>query len=205
MFIPFNPKWYVGYLLLLVNLWKSLLLWYKIVIVFHSCSGKCKFSVISCASSNGREPESSEGGIKGVEKILEEKRRAELSARIASGEFTVKDSGYAAFFLFWGVVYLLFLVLTICFGFCVFYKQVFHLYWRMDCQKLVFQMRFWNFYSNGLMLVKIIQRFLKQKEQLVPLGVRHSSYPCMSFTSHTVEFLDWLSDLRSVYCYLVCN
>lgn len=57
-------------------------------------NGKCKFSVISCASSNGREPESSEGGIKGVEKILEEKRRAELSARIASGEFTVKDSGF---------------------------------------------------------------------------------------------------------------
>ena len=30
-----------------------------------------------------------------IEKQLEEKRRAELSARIASGEFTVEESGYA--------------------------------------------------------------------------------------------------------------
>ncbi|CAN1765623.1 Protein LUTEIN DEFICIENT 5, chloroplastic [Linum perenne] len=41
--------------------------------------------VIACASSNGRKPE---------EKILEEKRRAELSARIASGAFTVEKSGF---------------------------------------------------------------------------------------------------------------
>ena len=43
-----------------------------------------------CDSSNGREPEK---GVKGVEKLLEEKRRAELSARIASGEFTIERSG----------------------------------------------------------------------------------------------------------------
>ncbi|XP_065853210.1 protein LUTEIN DEFICIENT 5, chloroplastic [Euphorbia lathyris] len=48
--------------------------------------GKCKFGVISCDSSNGREPN--------VEKMVEEKRRAELSARIASGEFTVQQSGF---------------------------------------------------------------------------------------------------------------
>ncbi|KAF2307371.1 hypothetical protein GH714_026682 [Hevea brasiliensis] len=57
-------------------------------------SGKCKLAVISCASSNGKEPESTEGGVESVERILEEKRRAELSARIASGEFTVKKSGF---------------------------------------------------------------------------------------------------------------
>lgn len=49
--------------------------------------------VIVCASSNGRGPESLEDGVKKVESILEEKRRAELSARIASGEFTVEKPG----------------------------------------------------------------------------------------------------------------
>ncbi|KAL1322405.1 hypothetical protein HN51_067401 [Arachis hypogaea] len=49
--------------------------------------------VIACSSSNGRGPNSSkdDDGVKNVEKLLEEKRRAELSARIASGEFTVKQ------------------------------------------------------------------------------------------------------------------
>lgn len=58
--------------------------------------GKCKFSsILACASSsNGREPESVDNGVKKVEKILEQKRRAELSARIASGEFTVQQSGF---------------------------------------------------------------------------------------------------------------
>ncbi|PSR98088.1 Protein LUTEIN DEFICIENT 5 like [Actinidia chinensis var. chinensis] len=52
----------------------------------------CRSSVTSCCdSSNGREPEK---GVKGVEKLLEEKRRAELSARIASGEFTIERSGF---------------------------------------------------------------------------------------------------------------
>ncbi|XP_050221885.1 protein LUTEIN DEFICIENT 5, chloroplastic [Mercurialis annua] len=46
-------------------------------------NGRCKFGVISCASSNGREPESGE-----------DKKRAELSNRIASGEFTVQQSGF---------------------------------------------------------------------------------------------------------------
>ncbi|XAR48354.1 hypothetical protein NMG60_11031161 [Bertholletia excelsa] len=56
-------------------------------------------SVISCSSSssNGREPSNSNSvdqGVKNVEKLLEEKRRAQLSARIASGEFTVQRSGF---------------------------------------------------------------------------------------------------------------
>ncbi|KAK7243292.1 hypothetical protein RIF29_38085 [Crotalaria pallida] len=42
--------------------------------------------------SNGREPpDSAEDSVKSVERLLEEKRRAELSARIASGEFTVQQ------------------------------------------------------------------------------------------------------------------
>ncbi|CAL1361773.1 unnamed protein product [Linum trigynum] len=58
-------------------------------------TGKSRsFSVISCAASNGRKPESADGGSKSEKKILEEKRRAELSARIASGAFTVEESGF---------------------------------------------------------------------------------------------------------------
>lgn len=58
--------------------------------------GSCS-TVIACSSSNGRNPDSvDDDGVKSVERRLEEKRRAELSARIASGEFTVnKQSGYA--------------------------------------------------------------------------------------------------------------
>ena len=53
--------------------------------------------MITCSSSNGRDPNSvDEEDVKQVERILEEKRRAALSAKIASGEFTVKQkSGYA--------------------------------------------------------------------------------------------------------------
>ncbi|KAK4366443.1 hypothetical protein RND71_014323 [Anisodus tanguticus] len=51
-----------------------------------------KFSIRCC--SNGREPESVVEGVKKVEKLLEAKRRAELSARIASGEFTVEQPGF---------------------------------------------------------------------------------------------------------------
>ncbi|KAI5648903.1 hypothetical protein M9H77_34908 [Catharanthus roseus] len=60
-------------------------------------------TVIRCSynsNGNGREPPGNGGGdsvddsVKSVEKILEEKRRAELSARIASGEFTVEKSGF---------------------------------------------------------------------------------------------------------------
>lgn len=50
--------------------------------------------MVSCSySSNGRGgPE--DDSVKDVERLLEEKRRAELSARIASGEFTVEKSRY---------------------------------------------------------------------------------------------------------------
>ncbi|KAF9606360.1 hypothetical protein IFM89_025028 [Coptis chinensis] len=50
---------------------------------------RCSF--IACASNNGRE---SEDGVKSVECLVEEKKRAELAARIASGEFTVEQSGF---------------------------------------------------------------------------------------------------------------
>ncbi|KAL5769734.1 hypothetical protein ACOSP7_013888 [Xanthoceras sorbifolium] len=54
-----------------------------------------KFGTITCSSSsNGKEPESLNSGAKRVDKLLEEKKRAELSARIASGEFTVDKSGF---------------------------------------------------------------------------------------------------------------
>lgn len=62
------------------------------------------FSVIRCSyNGNGRGPVGDRGGgvgdpvengVKRVEKFLEEKRRAELSARIASGAFTVEKTGY---------------------------------------------------------------------------------------------------------------
>ncbi|KAF5948210.1 hypothetical protein HYC85_014167 [Camellia sinensis] len=64
--------------------------------------GTSRCSVIKCSSSsssNGREPSSSSSdsidkGVKTVDRILEEKLPAELSARIASGEFTVEQSGF---------------------------------------------------------------------------------------------------------------
>ncbi|KAK1572300.1 hypothetical protein Q3G72_030369 [Acer saccharum] len=57
--------------------------------------GAVKFGTITCgSSSNGRESESADSGVKRVDKLLEEKKRAELSARIASGEFTVDKSGF---------------------------------------------------------------------------------------------------------------
>ncbi|POO03023.1 Cytochrome P450, E-class, group I [Trema orientale] len=56
--------------------------------------GTSGLSVITCSSSNGREPDSVNSEVKKVEKILEQKRRAELSARIAAGDFTVKQSGF---------------------------------------------------------------------------------------------------------------
>ncbi|KAJ1443535.1 Cytochrome P450 [Sesbania bispinosa] len=52
--------------------------------------GSCS-SVIACSSSNGRNPDSVDDGVKSVERLLEEKRRAELSAKIASGGFTVNQ------------------------------------------------------------------------------------------------------------------
>ncbi|KAE8733673.1 Protein LUTEIN DEFICIENT 5 [Hibiscus syriacus] len=57
--------------------------------------GTSKFGVIKCgSSSNGREPDSVDDGVKGVERLLEKKRRAEISARIASGEFTIQKAGF---------------------------------------------------------------------------------------------------------------
>jgi hypothetical protein len=57
----------------------------------------CRLSSLACAYSNGREPDSVDDGVKSVERLQEEKRRAELSARIASGEFTVEKSGYTLY------------------------------------------------------------------------------------------------------------
>ncbi|GAB2218540.1 hypothetical protein Droror1_Dr00001767 [Drosera rotundifolia] len=56
--------------------------------------GKGRFGRIKCCSGNGRRPDSVDEGVKSVERLLEEKRRAELSSRIASGEFTVQSSGF---------------------------------------------------------------------------------------------------------------
>ncbi|KAG5014022.1 hypothetical protein JHK86_026283 [Glycine max] len=53
--------------------------------------GSCS-SVITCSSSNDRDPNSvDDEDVKQVERILEDKRRAALSAKIASGEFTVRQ------------------------------------------------------------------------------------------------------------------
>lgn len=51
--------------------------------------------VVFSSGSNGRDPSeenSVPNGVKSTEKLQEEKRRAELSARIASGAFTVQKS-----------------------------------------------------------------------------------------------------------------
>lgn len=74
----------------------SFLSFFPSLLVGCLCSeGTSGFCRITCSSSNGREPESADNGVKSVERLVEEKKRAELSARIASGEFTVKQSGYA--------------------------------------------------------------------------------------------------------------
>ncbi|KAE8009895.1 hypothetical protein FH972_006301 [Carpinus fangiana] len=57
-------------------------------------SGLRGLSSVAFACSNGREPDSVDVGVKSVERLQEEKRRAELSARIASWEFTVEQSGF---------------------------------------------------------------------------------------------------------------
>nr|AYV88884.1 cytochrome P450 oxidase CYP97A54 [Polygala tenuifolia]BBE15482.1 cytochrome P450 [Polygala tenuifolia] len=56
--------------------------------------GSYGFHPILCSSSNDRAPDSADGSVKSVERLLEEKRRAELSARIASGEFTAQKNGF---------------------------------------------------------------------------------------------------------------
>lgn len=54
-------------------------------------NGGSVVSPVSClsSSSNGWPPEPVEDGVKEVELLIEEKRRVELSAQIASGTFTV--------------------------------------------------------------------------------------------------------------------
>ncbi|KAL5538638.1 hypothetical protein UlMin_042643 [Ulmus minor] len=56
--------------------------------------GNFGFCTVTCSASNGREPESLDNGVKSVERIVEEKKRAELSARIAAGDFTIQRSGF---------------------------------------------------------------------------------------------------------------
>nr|GEX78001.1 protein lutein deficient 5, chloroplastic [Tanacetum cinerariifolium] len=58
---------------------------------FHKFNGVSRSCGIKCSSSNGRKPNSSEEKSgKSLEMSQEEKKRAELSARIASGAFTVE-------------------------------------------------------------------------------------------------------------------
>lgn len=57
-------------------------------------NGKC--AGITCSSSsNGREP-ADDDDVKNIQRLLEKQRRAELSARIASGDFTVKRTGFSS-------------------------------------------------------------------------------------------------------------
>lgn len=50
--------------------------------------------MVSCSLSGNGRGEPRDEAVKDVEKLLEEKRRADLSARIASGEFTVEKPRY---------------------------------------------------------------------------------------------------------------
>ncbi|XP_047964331.1 protein LUTEIN DEFICIENT 5, chloroplastic isoform X1 [Salvia hispanica] len=51
-------------------------------------------SVVSCSASGNGRGAPGDDAVKDVERRLEEKRRAELSARIASGEFTVEKQSF---------------------------------------------------------------------------------------------------------------
>ncbi|KAL6545250.1 hypothetical protein OROGR_009124 [Orobanche gracilis] len=51
-------------------------------------------TVVGCSYSSNGKGKPPDDAVKDVERLLEEKRRAELSARIASGEFTVGKSRY---------------------------------------------------------------------------------------------------------------
>nr|AMJ39485.1 cytochrome P450-type monooxygenase 97A3 [Bixa orellana] len=61
-----------------------------------SVASRSGAGVIKCASSNGREPESVDSAVKGVERLMKEKRLDELYERIASGEFTYQQSGFSS-------------------------------------------------------------------------------------------------------------
>ena len=50
--------------------------------------------MVSCSASGNGRGAPGDDAVKDVERRLEEKRRAELSARIASGEFTVEKPRY---------------------------------------------------------------------------------------------------------------
>ncbi|KAK7340336.1 hypothetical protein VNO77_21038 [Canavalia gladiata] len=68
----------------------------KPITISSSSSSLCSTTtqrVIACSSSNGRDPDSvdDDDDVRTVDRILEKKRRAALSARISSGEFTVKQ------------------------------------------------------------------------------------------------------------------
>lgn len=76
---------------------------WRFLFFFHNCDcflvmmcGSVGNRVVSCSNSsngNGRGGPK-DNSVKEVEKLLQEKRRAELSARIASGEFTAGKSRY---------------------------------------------------------------------------------------------------------------
>eukprot|EP00262_Sarcandra_glabra_P004108 TRINITY_DN150_c0_g1_i2.p1 TRINITY_DN150_c0_g1~~TRINITY_DN150_c0_g1_i2.p1 ORF type:complete len:622 (+),score=104.28 TRINITY_DN150_c0_g1_i2:196-2061(+) len=56
-----------------------------------------RYCSITCSSANGRGPDfSDDNGVKSAERVLYEQKRAELAARIASGEFTVEHSGWVS-------------------------------------------------------------------------------------------------------------
>ncbi|ERM98042.1 protein LUTEIN DEFICIENT 5, chloroplastic [Amborella trichopoda] len=59
-------------------------------ISIHGAS-RSRYVGVVC-SSKGKDPEINEDGVKRVEQLLEERRQAELAARIASGEFTAEQS-----------------------------------------------------------------------------------------------------------------
>lgn len=79
-------------------------MFFWVIVWVISCSGNN--GLISCSdSSNGRGPSGGDGDdfqnvdVKGVERLVEEKRRAELSTRISSGEFTVDKARYVSEFV----------------------------------------------------------------------------------------------------------
>ncbi|GLT59734.1 hypothetical protein SLA2020_325350 [Shorea laevis] len=56
--------------------------------------GSPSFGTIKCGSSNGRDSDLADNGVKSSERQLEEKRLADLYDRIASGDFTVQQSNF---------------------------------------------------------------------------------------------------------------
>lgn len=102
---------------------------------------------------------------------------------------------FISLIFFWGCYLFIFCLLS--------WIQVFHLEQRRVCQSWGFLVRFWNFYLVGLMPMKTVRRFRRQKEQLVPFGAKPFSSPCMSFSWHMEEFSGWNLDQRFV-CFYFC-